>query len=101
MPTIAHTDSLLSCVGRPREGIGSCLSTSIDQIESRKAFNLRLGEMSGKDFTFLDPFQALCDEQICLNINGSKPLYTDRTHLSIWGSRLLIATFQDSFNFTE
>ena len=54
--------------------------------------NRRLAEaLTVAGITFLDPAATLCSRKRCLSLHMGLPLYSDRAHLSIWGSRLIIA----------
>ncbi|WP_418180403.1 acyltransferase family protein [Aliarcobacter lanthieri] len=65
--------------------------------EEYKDFNLFLKKASfeTKQFYFLDPFSILCDNSECINIDDNYNLiYSDRGHLSIYGSHYLIKGFE-------
>jgi hypothetical protein len=71
------------------------LLTSIPNEESM-AFNNRLRQAArdSEAFIFLDPYDALCGPDGCRNIDENRRLvYSDTTHLSKVGSRLVIRRF--------
>jgi peptidoglycan/LPS O-acetylase OafA/YrhL len=59
-------------------------------------FNRRMAKAAQQtgEFCFFDPADALCDTNGCRNIDDlGRPIYSDAYHLSIFGSRLVIAHF--------
>lgn len=59
-------------------------------------FNRRMAKAAQQtgEFYFFDPADALCDENGCRNIDDlGRPIYSDAYHLSIFGSRLVVAHF--------
>lgn len=73
-----------------------------EQVQGRRLpntvadFNRRLATVAQqtKEFSFLDPADALCDADGCRNIDEiGRPIYSDAYHLSTFGSRLVIAHF--------
>ncbi|MCB9094317.1 MAG: acyltransferase [Halobacteriovoraceae bacterium] len=65
-------------------------------LQSYVDFNHSLKEFSEQtnDFTFLDPFEALCHANKCNNLNSEKRLiYSDTSHLSKYGSIEVIHYF--------
>ena len=60
------------------------------------AFNYRMATVAKetREFTFFDPCEALCDADGCRNIDDlGRPIYSDTSHLSTFGSRFVIAHF--------
>ncbi len=64
------------------------------EIERIARWNKELaGEIArrGRDrIAWIDPFDALCDETHCKSIEKSLPNYSDRSHLSVWGSQRVV-----------
>lgn len=59
-------------------------------------FNKRLLEASRTtgEFVFLDPYDVLCKDEMCRNIDeNNRLIYSDRHHLSKYGSRTIIRAF--------
>ncbi len=56
---------------------------------------LKKAAESTNKFIFLDPHDVLCDNYICQNVNNNnkKLIYSDKTHLSIFGSIFVINGF--------
>jgi hypothetical protein len=77
-----------------------------EQVRSRRLpdgaadFNRRMARAAQQtgEFYFFDPADALCDANGCRNIDDlGRPIYSDAYHLSIFGSRLVIAHFAPQF----
>lgn len=65
------------------------------KLEQTNAELKRLAEKTGK-FTFIDPFDYLCDETRCRNTDDQRRLiYSDEGHMSKYGSIFLIDTVKD------
>ena len=45
--------------------------------------------------TFFDPFEYLCNKQQCLQVVDNKLIYSDATHLSVYGSNFLIKKIEN------
>lgn len=66
-----------------------------------RAFNevLRRASQDTGAFTFLDPFDVLCDDGACRNLDdNNRLLYSDTAHLSKVGSRLVVSNFLPTLN---
>ncbi len=51
------------------------------------------------DYLFLDPFDALCDDSYCRNVDDKgRLIYSDKAHLSLVGSKYVIHYFQDKID---
>ena len=52
-------------------------------------------------FRFLDPTEFLCNEgRVCRSLDGqNQPLYSDATHLSKLGSRVLVSKFIQRYGY--
>lgn len=69
---------------------------NIDSCESHqyllyKSSNAKLKEMAlnNSNIEYIDPTPALCDESTCLVVDGTTPIYTDTTHLSRHGAKIV------------
>ena len=62
-------------------------------------FNRRLESFARnyKTVYFIDPYEALCDKWSCQVVQGSRLIYSDHAHLSVYGSQMVIAHFRDRF----
>ena len=47
---------------------------------------------------FFDPFDHFCDDGTCVQVNGTKLIYSDATHLSVYGSTFLIERIKDELS---
>jgi len=64
--------------------------------DEKAQFNNYLDHISRTtgEFVFLNPFEILCQNKMCQNVDQKNRLiYSDRGHLSIYGSRLVIRSF--------
>lgn len=95
-PRLLGAASPIDCLLYPldfmRQG---CSFATIPPNDQRRQFNQQLAALYRKvtteDIIFINPFDAMCESERCLNIqDASKPLYTDNSHLSSWGSQYLI-----------
>lgn len=69
-------------------------------LKKNRAFNQQLRKLAEDTgaFVFVDPFDALCHEQECTNLDPERHLiYSDRAHLSHDGSRHVISRLRSSF----
>lgn len=65
------------------------------KLEKINAEFKRLAEETGK-FTFIDPFDYLCDEKRCRNLDDERRLiYSDAGHMSKYGSLFVIDAIKD------
>lgn len=65
-------------------------------ITETQAFNAALSDLAyaSDAFTYLDPFDALCGNDGCQNLDDQKRLlYSDHSHFSKSGSRFVVRTF--------
>lgn len=81
------------CISRPIPAPVGCASSprSFGPPVERAAINDLL---RSKISPFLDPFDALCSSSSCGMIIDGKPVYSDQTHLTKWGSELVVASFR-------
>ena len=62
------------------------------------AFNRKMGKkLAEVGISFIDPTAKLCNQKGCLNLFKGMPLYSDRSHLSVWGSELIVARNRQEF----
>ena len=63
-------------------------------------FNKNIAEFYTDDLKiyFFDPFDYFCDDEICSQINGTKLIYSDATHLSVYGSNFLIEKIKNDLS---
>jgi peptidoglycan/LPS O-acetylase OafA/YrhL len=48
-----------------------------------------------KNVLFIDPYEALCDEKLCYNVQNTKIIYSDNAHLSVFGARKVFEHFEE------
>jgi len=78
----------LDCVTRPFTA--GCETSSLSN--SFNGYPVDVNKAIAKDLhgiPYVDASSYLCHDGTCANFNDGKPLYSDATHLSIWGSDLL------------
>lgn len=63
------------------------------------ALNAKLAKWAEQyqNVSFVDPFDALCDEEICYAMRNGKPLYFDKGHLTISGSDLIVQDIMEKW----
>jgi peptidoglycan/LPS O-acetylase OafA/YrhL len=104
VPMSGMTVSPVDCVTRPVRPDVGCdqIEKSNHLIDSRAKLNDGLRPIVASGVSFLDPFDHLCDALNCKNFTTEgKPVYSDRGHLSIWGSRLLVSKMRDQGAFAS
>lgn len=85
----------IDCMGRPPITIISCESQAKTDslIGLRAMINAAFkAELVGVA-EFIDPFDALCEGEVCHSIADNMPLYSDSTHLSALGARKVMSVF--------
>ena len=68
-------------------------SVKRSSIEARRTEENHFFERISKEFpqiSIIDPYKYFCDADLCYLTIGSKPLYRDAQHLSVYGSEFLI-----------
>ncbi|EPC6754867.1 acyltransferase family protein [Escherichia coli O121:H11] len=77
----------------PLPGYRLFSACSSEQTESRPEINQAIKDaVSGyRNAHFIDPNDSLCSDGKCLIIKDSEPVYSDQSHLSIYGSRIVFA----------
>ena len=69
--------------------------------EQHVLFNQRLAEAAAMthEFIFLDPHDVLCENDTCRNTDSwNRPIYSDRAHLSKFGSVEVIRRFLEKYD---
>jgi hypothetical protein len=78
-----------NCIGRPLYlGRRTSCEVSREMAEKRQAA-YREGVRTISGLTILDPFPVFCSEQVCEVLREGNTLYTDHTHLSVFGAELV------------
>lgn len=95
-PRYDAPSSPLDCISRPLQQTAcdtSDLSTPV--IAEQRRLNRLLSAAIDGRFRLIDPYDYLCDEKRCRNFDSAhQPIYSDRTHLSSWGSEFLVAAMK-------
>ncbi|WP_447742074.1 acyltransferase family protein [Pseudomonas laurentiana] len=95
-PRLLGAASPIDCLLYPLDIMRQdCSSATIPAHDQHRQFNQQLAalypKITSEDTIFINPFDVMCEGERCLNIREmSKPLYTDSSHLSSWGSQYLI-----------
>jgi hypothetical protein len=91
-------------IGSPADCAARPISTPRNCVTSRRAqgrqaeratMNDLLAAKVSTSAAFLNPFDALCDRTDCKMIADGKPIYDDETHLTKWGSELVVKSVRD------
>jgi peptidoglycan/LPS O-acetylase OafA/YrhL len=92
VPRFGSEYSLIDCMGRPLQRRGCSASKRRGRVAQQEIINRSIYASIERDVTFIDPYDFLCDEQSCRNVDdGNRPIYSDDSHLSRWGSVYLIS----------
>jgi len=89
-----HQSSPVDCIFRPTLILQHCASSSVDV--TRRSGNEKLAAALGERATFLNPFDALCDQRTCKLIDANVPIYSDANHFSLHGSQLVLDKFRST-----
>lgn len=81
-----------------------CSSRSIDNDDLRNSFNnslsLSFDKIDAENIMFINPFDAFCKNGECANYTKSGyPIYIDNSHLSVYGSEMLIEELYSKFRY--
>lgn len=106
VPQFAGQSDAVTCLTRPNyfhEPI-PCAEASFVQYPELlrfREFNRLMAEgirqmHVAPEVTFLDPFDALCDDRFCRQIEDGRLIYSDDDHLSLYGSDLVVSFFQQA-----
>lgn len=85
------------CATRPFP-LGDCAqsSRSHEVVQAHVRLNLAL---KGRGLLVIDPYDALCSAEACVNFDPQgRPLYSDRHHLSTWGSGFLVSLLRPTIS---
>jgi hypothetical protein len=64
--------------------------------KGRELFNRQMAQhaQDSGEFLFVDPFECFCEDETCANLTADGlPVYSDRNHLSVWGSDIIVRCF--------
>lgn len=88
----SSSSSPLDCVTRPIQ-ISVCETSLLNGPLNKLPADINSTIASKLDSAlFVDATRYLCKDGVCQNFHAGLPLYSDWTHLSIWGSRLMAET---------
>ncbi len=84
----------------PLPGYRLFSACSSEQTELRPEINKSIkGAVAAyKNAHFIDPNDSLCTNGKCLIIKDSEPVYSDQSHLSVYGSRIVFDDILKKFN---
>jgi peptidoglycan/LPS O-acetylase OafA/YrhL len=93
----AGIDNPTDCATRPIVAPSNCLVSRVkaEPQAERAVIDSYLAAKVAPDITFLNPFDALCDQTDCTMIADGKPVYSDPTHLTKWGAEIVVRSFRD------
>ena len=93
----AGMDNPSDCAARPIATPSNCLVSRVkaEPQAERAVIDSYLAAKVAPDITFLNPFDALCDQTDCAMIADGKPVYSDPTHLTKWGAEIVVRSFRD------
>ncbi|MCV0378959.1 acyltransferase family protein [Nitratireductor sp.] len=96
IPRYSAPLSPIDCATRPYR-VEHCVfaAREDDYLQEHDLFNAAITASDGR---FLNPYAVFCDEFQCQNFtDDGMPIYSDRTHLSVWGSRELVKAIERHF----
>lgn len=83
----------LHCLGRPFVKGEDCFSTPRERAVDRESVNHDLALiLNAAGIAVFDPFDSLCTETACDNIDGEGVIYFDTNHLSVHGAMRVVST---------
>ncbi|MFB4728947.1 acyltransferase family protein [Enterobacter hormaechei subsp. steigerwaltii] len=84
-------DGSLSCMTRPSYLPKACIDQmSANYDDERREYNSMLKKNLNNKIVFIDPYDFMCTNGKCPSVSDAgAPLYSDGTHLSIYGARYL------------
>jgi hypothetical protein len=96
VPTMVGSNNPFDCLARPFKSSQNCVDAPLQAgiVRARSEINDALMVATGGIATFLNPFDDLCDNVSCKMVVDGKPIYTDPTHLSVWGSQIVVHSFR-------
>ncbi|MDC9598311.1 acyltransferase family protein [Xenorhabdus anantnagensis] len=90
------------CLARNNLPISKLLKSCPSDNQRKKIMineDIKKIESSFNNVTFIDPNDALCKNGRCLLLNkNSDPIYSDNSHLSIYGSNIVVKYIMDKIN---
>ncbi len=83
------------------ENINELLQNHIAKQKLNNFFKKNLYKYSDENLKliFFDPFEYFCEKNKCIQVNGNKLIYSDATHLSVYGSNFLIKKIEKDLIF--
>jgi peptidoglycan/LPS O-acetylase OafA/YrhL len=96
VPTMVGSNNPVDCLARPVIPSQNCIDAPLREktISARSDINGALMSATRGAVTFLNPFDGLCDDLACKMVIDGTPIYTDPTHLSVWGSQIVVHSFR-------
>lgn len=100
IPRYHLSSSPADCLGRPFKS-ATCERASRDAVKLRDQDEINKAmkdafEAAGSSVNFIDPYDELCDRYTCdIYTPDGYPVYSDPTHLSIWGSDYFVKLIRD------
>lgn len=87
----------LDCISRPLTSM-TCHDRYPPGQAEFASFNRALRKLADRhaNVLFLDPHEALCDENDCYVVRDGSLYYSDHAHLTIDGASLVVSTFKES-----
>jgi peptidoglycan/LPS O-acetylase OafA/YrhL len=100
VPTMIGWDNPLDCLARPITSPPNCIDAPLRDatISGRSGINDTLMSETRGALDFLNPFESLCDDVSCKMVVAGKPVYCDPTHLSVWGSQIVVHSFRNQLS---
>ncbi|AGK57292.1 O-antigen acyltransferase [Hyphomicrobium denitrificans 1NES1] len=98
VPRFGYEYSPLDCMSRPFQRNG-CATSELKRVRvaQHEIINRAIKASTGDKVSFIDPYDFLCDEVSCRNLDDDKrPIYSDESHLSRWGSVYLVTKMVDA-----
>lgn len=96
-PTFRAAQSPESCIFEPFGREASCEPTWIagqPKLRIRARINKAMRAAMNDTVGFLDPYDYLCENGRCANLDDQFPIYSDTTHFSDRGSILMVAAME-------
>jgi hypothetical protein len=100
VPALDHAVSPLDCISRPiaPRHINCAQTLQSDAVISfNAALNKELADVfetkKPQGLSFLNPFDALCEAEICHKMDQKSVYYSDQTHLTPAGARQVLTAF--------
>jgi len=83
-----------------KKNVSEALQNHAQKKKLNSFFKKNLAEFYTDDLKlyFFDPFDYFCDDGACVQVNGTKLIYSDATHLSVYGSTFLIERIKNDLS---